>query len=287
MTGKGNSSGFAIGKVAAASVRVFADNFAVFALLTVAAKLPFLTAILLGPMTLSIVPEISIRSVTIFSEQTIFTAFFVGFDCLLSLFAINVFLDCTLNELSGHSTEFKSCFKGFPKLAGLSPYLLICGFMPFATFFFIVPGLVLATLFWVAIPVVAIERHRSFSGFRRSAQLTKGHRWRVCALAVPLLGTVAVVGPFYFEVILLSSMSTMWILSVCALLVFFFALAMPMSVVSYCVLRKEKEGVGIDRILADRNRNLSDLRASRGRRSDSSPRRGPRQAVGGHGAHET
>ena len=49
----------------------------------------------------------------------------------------------------------------------------------------IVPGLILATMLWVVIPVIVIERMGPFGSLGRSGELTKGFRW-------PIFGVVLI-----------------------------------------------------------------------------------------------
>lgn len=43
----------------------------------------------------------------------------------------------------------------------------------------VAPGIVIATVLWVVVPVAVIERPGVIASLRRSAQLTKGYRWQV------------------------------------------------------------------------------------------------------------
>jgi hypothetical protein len=51
----------------------------------------------------------------------------------------------------------------------------------------IVPGIILLTMWAVAIPALVIEREGVGAAFRRSSQLTKGARWKIFALFLVLL----------------------------------------------------------------------------------------------------
>ncbi|MDA0231664.1 MAG: tetratricopeptide repeat protein, partial [Proteobacteria bacterium] len=55
---------------------------------------------------------------------------------------------------------------------------------------FVVPGLIFATMFWVAIPAAVVEG-RELSSLGRSLELTKGYRW-------PILGLVLIIGVLGF-----------------------------------------------------------------------------------------
>jgi hypothetical protein len=56
----------------------------------------------------------------------------------------------------------------------------------------IVPGLILYAMWFVAVPACVVERLGPWTSLRRSRDLTKGHRWKLCGLAllpiVPNLG---------------------------------------------------------------------------------------------------
>jgi hypothetical protein len=50
----------------------------------------------------------------------------------------------------------------------------------------LIPGLILMTRFWVAVPVAVIEEPGAFASMGRSAELTEGNRWRIFAIALTL-----------------------------------------------------------------------------------------------------
>ncbi len=60
-------------------------------------------------------------------------------------------------------------------------------------FVLIIPGLVLLTLWWVAAPVVVVERPEGLKALRRSRELVWGNGWRVFAVVFLLLIVVAAV----------------------------------------------------------------------------------------------
>lgn len=59
---------------------------------------------------------------------------------------------------------------------------------------FIVPGLFVLVIFWVSLPVSIIERKGVLASFRRSAELTKGHRWRILGIVAMTVVCWLVVG---------------------------------------------------------------------------------------------
>ena len=85
----------------------------------------------------------------------------------------------------------------------------------------IVPGLILATWYWVAVPVAVIESPGSRAALTRSKQLTEGNRWpvfacmsylwmmRLAGFAVIVAGVRAAGGPAVFEKVTGSGASSM------------------------------------------------------------------------------
>jgi len=51
----------------------------------------------------------------------------------------------------------------------------------------VVPGFILSTIWFVALPACIVERVGPWTSLRRSLQLTKGHRWRILGLVLLLL----------------------------------------------------------------------------------------------------
>lgn len=126
---------------------------------------------------------------------------------------------------------------------------------PLAFIALVVPGLVLYTMWWVAVPVAVLERPGAVASLRRSAELTKGFRWRIFALFLGFLLAVVGGGVLIFGIGLSADLGAVavdsisivagWILSAA-----FMATQAVLVAVSYYQLRVVKEGVGIDEIAA-------------------------------------
>ncbi len=62
----------------------------------------------------------------------------------------------------------------------------------FGAMFLLIPGLVLMTMWWVAVPAAVVERTGVIESLRRSVDLTRGYRWKVFGvIAVIWLGQIA------------------------------------------------------------------------------------------------
>jgi len=66
-------------------------------------------------------------------------------------------------------------------LAFVQGFLILLG-----AILLIVPGLILYTMWLVGVPACVVERLGPWTSLRRSQELTKGHRWKVFALALVL-----------------------------------------------------------------------------------------------------
>ncbi len=112
----------------------------------------------------------------------------------------------------------------------------------------IVPGLILMTMYWVAIPVAVVERTGVNGSTTRSAFLTKGSRWRILGLA--LLMILVQLG-FGFVLGFIAGMTqSLMVVAVVGAVVAVFVTAWQASAqaVSYYVLRSVKEMIDVDQI---------------------------------------
>jgi uncharacterized membrane protein len=181
-------------------------------------------------------------------------------EVFLGLVAAAAVTYATVQELRGRRVGFGEFFgRGLAqggaaiRVAILSGILLLLAFIAL-----VIPGLVLYTMWWVAIPVAVIERPGAVESLRRSAELTKGNRWRVFALVVGFLAGVFLVAiGIAFVIVVVVELSaagdrtlfdqlmavTMWVWTA-----LFMAGQAVLTAVSYYYLRVAKEGVGIDEI---------------------------------------
>jgi len=140
-------------------------------------------------------------------------------------------------------------------VAILSSVLLLLGFIAF-----VIPGIILYAMWWVAIPVAVIERPGTMASLRRSAALTAGYRWRLFGLILCFFLATGIVNSLiegsgstgvYFTTeseshpVGPAAIVASWLWT--ALLT---AGQAVLTAVSYYQLRIAKEGVGIDEIAA-------------------------------------
>lgn len=115
----------------------------------------------------------------------------------------------------------------------------------------IVPGLMLATMWAVAAPVLAIERRGVYAALSRSRALTRGHRWRVFGLMLLGYGAYALAGLALHGVVASAPARSM--LSVggtVALTTAFVAISAAVQAALYVELREARDGPATDRLSA-------------------------------------
>jgi hypothetical protein len=119
-----------------------------------------------------------------------------------------------------------------------------------ATLLLIVPGLIVMTMWFVSTPACVVERTGPWTSMKRSAALTKGHRWKVFGLILLLIG-VSVIVAILVQLLLTQVGSTILVLLGTllwgALWTAYYSIAVVMT---YHDLRVAKEGIDIEQIAA-------------------------------------
>jgi hypothetical protein len=118
-----------------------------------------------------------------------------------------------------------------------------------ATLLFIVPGMIVYTMWFVAMPACIVERLGPSNSARRSAQLTRGCRWTIFTLWFPVLVLAAIVEGMLDDLV----RGAGWPFALVVQIVWaglwgaFYAV---LAVVTYHDLRVAKEGVDTEQIAA-------------------------------------
>jgi hypothetical protein len=176
---------FDFGRVITRTLGVFGRNFPVFLFLAAIDVVP--SAFLLWIWIKSILPgidRVSVSSALLSSLPLLILAAVVSV-VLDSLFQAAISFGAIV-ALSGKSASVGRClsasFHSMLPLIAIG-FVLIVGVV-FGLVLLIVPGIILATMWRVAIPVRVVERTSIGDSFRRSAELTCGHRWAIFGLGV-------------------------------------------------------------------------------------------------------
>jgi hypothetical protein len=114
----------------------------------------------------------------------------------------------------------------------------------------IVPGLILLTMWWVATPACVVERTGPWTSLKRSAALTKGHRWKIFGLIILLFIINLIVSQIIEVVVLLAGSDILSILGRLLWAALYGAYNAIAVVIAYHDLRVAKEGIDIEQIAA-------------------------------------
>jgi len=117
-----------------------------------------------------------------------------------------------------------------------------------AALLLIVPGLIVMTMWFVSTPACVVERTGPWTSMKRSAALTKGHRWKVFGLLL-LLILLSLIVAGLLQLVLMQAGSTILVLLGTllwgALWTAYYSIAV---VTTYHDLRVAKEGIDIEQI---------------------------------------
>ncbi|HKP79152.1 MAG TPA: hypothetical protein VJU34_08510 [Phenylobacterium sp.] len=102
----------------------------------------------------------------------------------------------TVQDMNGQRPSIAECvangLRAFLPLIGLTILLAIA--IVFGFILLIVPGIMMACAWCVAVPSLVADRSGVFGAFSRSAELTRGNRWRIFALFIVVWVIAIVIG---------------------------------------------------------------------------------------------
>lgn len=245
MTNAPMITGFTFGTVVGNAFAVLFRNLIPFMFLSLVITAPTLLYDIYGPQARTV------------DDQRIQEAIsnLINFICSTLLTATLVY--GTVQELRGqHASLGASIGRGVVVILPALGLSLVIGIgVMIGTLLLIVPGLILMTIWWVAMPVLVVERPGVFASLGRSGELTRGFRW-------PIFGIILLFFVLGFAVMFLLSMilgpmvlrGSMGVYSFLVInwvvVAFFSAISSVIAGVGYFSLRTEKEGADLDQIAA-------------------------------------
>jgi hypothetical protein len=166
----------------------------------------------------------------------------------------------TFQTLQGQPfTLGQSLTIGFRRLLVMLGVVILAGLAGFfAALLFVIPGIIVGCMLYVALPASIIEKRGVFGSLSRSAALTKGHRWAIFGLWL-LIGAVALVFVLLIMIPLVGTLGhrpqeasavTLGLVGLSAVVlalviqVFVSIFAIVLVTVVYRDLRAVKEGIG-------------------------------------------
>jgi hypothetical protein len=179
---------------------------------------------------------------------------------LLGLWAQTTISHVAVEDLRGHKVRIgASTRRGFARLLPVIALLIVMSLgiaLGFALL--IIPGLILAFMWYIAVPICVVEGLGPIGSLTRSASLTKGHRWAVFGLwaltIVANLVILMVVGLIVTVASLVLGISTPGAIRIVSMSIQLLgqAISSGFSAVllgaAYFALRQAREGIDTDRI---------------------------------------
>jgi hypothetical protein len=239
-------SDFRVGRVLNRTTSVLSRNFLMFFAVSAVAQLPTLLFV-----------KLSSTAATATSGREIaqmFTMIGIGIILMIVLSVLSqaVVLYGAFQDMRGRRVNLAESLqvglRRFFPIVGLAVAMTVL--MMLAAILFIVPAMILFTMWFVATPACVVEQLGPSSSMRRSTQLTKGHRWKIFGLGLLLL-LISVVA----DQVITTSLTAIggeWVgligqVGWAGIWGAFYAIAV---VVTYHDLRVAKEGVDIHQIAA-------------------------------------
>ncbi len=120
---------------------------------------------------------------------------------------------------------------------------------------FVIPGIIFALMFCVAVPVVMVEQRGVFASLSRSRELTRGQRWRILglfllAIALTSIALFVVMIPIEVLTFMLPELLIVRVLVQLAMQFFMIVFLAVLLGVIYHDLRVAKEGISTAQIAA-------------------------------------
>ena len=150
-------------------------------------------------------------------------------------------------DLRGKPASIGDCMSvGFGRMFPVLGVALLAGLAVLGgTLLLVVPGLIIACMLYVAVPVAVVEKPGVTASLSRSAALTKGARWSIFAIVLVIGVLNNVISRILGGAIEATDAVAVILISVVIALVFNLWGSVAQAV-AYYDLRKAKEGVDIE-----------------------------------------
>ena len=233
-------SDFRVGRVLSQTGTVLSRHFLTFFAIAVVANLP---AILLFKDTQTIAWSGEMVGVLILG---------IVLSVVLSVLSQAVILYGAFQDMRGRPVNLTESLRvglgRFFPIVGLA--IILSVLVGLGMVAFIIPGLILLTMWFVGTPACVVEQRGPWASLRRSRELTKGHRWKIFGLMLVLIVISALISPLVeliFNAIGGKTLAFIGELIWNGVWGAFYAIA---AVVAYHDLRVVKEGVDTEQIAA-------------------------------------
>ena len=169
---------------------------------------------------------------------------------ILSTLAQAVLVYGAFQDMRGRPVNLGDCLR-----VGLGRFFPIIGLAICVTIgimvgllLLVVPGIILAVMWFVATPACVVEQLGPMSAMGRSSELTKGHRWKIFGMLVLVVIGAGIIGVIIGALLGLTGSTILVTLGTLAWAGVWGAFYAIFGVVTYHDLRVAKEGVDVHQI---------------------------------------
>jgi len=234
-------SDFRVGRVINRSISVLLRNW-----------LPFFIVAVIAYVPLILIERAQLMAQTEQNLGLILTLSGVSFVLLIlfSMLSQAVILQAAFQDMRRQPVYLMESLKiGLRRFFPVIVLALIMGFLLMIGFILLIfPGFMLYTMWFVGLPVCVVERLGPWSSLKRSAELTKGERWKIFGLLILLMiGGAIVSGMIQLTLVplggaVIALIGKLIVNGFCA------AFSSVIVAVTYHDLRVAKEGIDIEQI---------------------------------------
>ena len=240
MSARFAESDFRIGPVITRAARILSQHFLIFFLIGVVANLP---SVLLGQAGASVGATPTGQGVALLIIGGVLSF-------VLSMISQAVMVHASFQAMRMRPVSLGESLKvGLSRVIAVFLLAILMGILAgLASLALVVPGLIVITMWFVSTPACVVERTGPWTSMKRSAALTKGHRWKIFGLLL-LLILLSVGVALLLQLVLTQVGST--ILTILGTLIWgalwtaYYSIAVVMT---YHDLRVAKEGIDIEQI---------------------------------------
>jgi len=224
---------FSFGTVISESFSVFFSNLVPFCIVAL---------ILMAPL---LVYDLAIGTPTGGFSPSQLLAFVI--QSVLTQLLVATISFATFQYLRGQQVSIGECLsRGLSLIAPVIGVAFLAGLaVGIGMILLIIPGIIVAVMLWVAIPVAVVERPGVIESLKRSADLTKGQRWTIFGIVLVIGIILAVIGAILGGILVAAIGFTGLSIALWVLNAVFGAFSATTAAVGYYFLRATKEGIDI------------------------------------------
>ncbi len=243
---------FTIGNVLGTSFAVIARNVVPFLLIAIVISIPSIViARLVGVDPKTYEDQINQQNMLYYTNIASWGAFVSMLVSLITSSLVTAALVYgTFQDLRGRKASLGDLLsRGFGSLLPVVLAAIAFGILVIIGFILlIVPGIILAVALWVYVPAIVVEKAGVGASFRRSRELTKGHRWSILVLYIVVLAAVIAVEWAASGALGQSLAAFAYHWAAIPIQIFYTVFIAVMSAVGYYYLRAGKDGIAIGEI---------------------------------------